>query len=597
MFILSASLMLPPLSAARYIGPDTRQSIVKLDQVTVDADSMRWLSNLLLNIAKREHDGSPEQLRSTAQLIALAHQLNPAHSEIKGLNISLKKGADFSKIDDKQLDQNVSRTWSIVKFLSAEDAGTQSNKLAACVMDVMMVVDPNHPNLEGHKLNQKRWRNIVPSLKEYQKLDPPKIVKLDPKKAIETPKDPQVNDGSTTTENQVTSEESPPLVKLNWLITNASASAPVMLTYKDDENKERHKLYLSAATINIRPQKLSEGAVLTFHSRPREAAEVLNKSAHHIEKILVNKWGVKPPHAKITINYSNRYSSRNPVDAPAEIAVVLDAALRNDLMRTDLIVCGRIREDGSFYRSSDFWKTLKLLNSQTFENSHRLLIPTESGEDIRQLIALENPEFFVKNEVISIDNLTQASHYSGSSDTGQRALATQHFKDFQRIADGRSIGPLCSNKHVRTKLEEILTLMPNHVSARMLLLQGSRERPTKLDKKHLAYELETMLELLSTIRTTNTPDLDGGYLIRINESLDDQIDAIQRYVDSDYSEAFDKIKTITSDLRILGKARLKTDSGFHERLARNTHRNIKTLCDTLQVDIASMLGNQLPANP
>ena len=158
------------LPGAGYIGPDPAPILFRRDLVPIDTDTMRELSGYLTDLATREPDGTPEQTRATAQLLALAIRLNPANRSALETDKSLRAGQAVDSFEG-DINQPLRQVWGIADWLLDPASGAGGKDLGNLVVDALAVINPQNPlvRLQDPEGELERWKHVVPTLAAYQR--------------------------------------------------------------------------------------------------------------------------------------------------------------------------------------------------------------------------------------------------------------------------------------------------------------------------------------------------------------------------------------------------------------------------------------------
>lgn len=562
------------LSAATYLEPTNGKVLFRADQLPIDVDTINWLSSQLVVVASTQKLDSAAQLRAKAQLLAISSQLNKDNSAAKKLNRELRSGQHFEIANNDDVSKAKARIWSIVRFLSEKNAGEEANLLATRIKDALRVVDSKHPSLGSHVEDSKAWLNVVPPIEKYKHEKATGPDKPNDKPRITDEPDDDHNPPKDEHEDKEKEKQS---VDPKW--SEAQASIKIELEgYVEIENKRNNFRTLSYLNFDIKPEASarSQESNINFETAgrlaERDGEKRLEKS---IQSILKTSWN-DIDGAKISLRFAKIEGKFK--DSPTltnGIATVLNGVLAGKKIRSNLYIMGGMNRNGTYHQTDAHWPTIRDLRKDT-NLSSRILVPEAAEADFRQYIALENPEFFVKNEIIGVKNLKDSLNYVGIEDEGKILSATMKFKEFQKVAGSRSVGPLMTNKHVRAKLEEIVAIMPNHISAKTLLLQGTANRTTKLEPLFLAYELEagiSGMRWLTNKKGDEILNLDAKHIDEIAEKLETRLDEIQPYVDSSQKGLMDESRKIAFELKNLARARARErdESDYHKRLAKKSY--------------------------
>ncbi|SHI49500.1 hypothetical protein SAMN02745181_0252 [Rubritalea squalenifaciens DSM 18772] len=592
---LCLGLSAMPLLAVTYHEPSDDLVMIRTDRLPIDADTMKWLSHQLVIIAERESPGTAVDMRTNAQLIALAQILDNENREAKRFNDLLKRGQSYDTTSTDQVTKATSRVWSLVNFLANKEAGDEANLLADCIKDTMLVIDPKHPSLSDFRISDKRWEGKVAQLEKFkdrgrqiadtprvtdEPIDPPVIAKNDDE---EMPKKPQQDD---------LTEDKPS----KWHTLTGTFISPVQ-EYLRVDDKHRYRDEITSVSVEIQPGKADKEKNLQFECQPSLQHDgKLGKLEYEIKKKLSNEWK-DLPNAKIKLKLKNSLSNRDQKYLVSNLLVFLDSSLADNKYSSKTLTLTNVDDNGDFSRGYSFWHTMRLVAAT--EEGRRILVPQHAEDDLRQLIALEKPEFFVKNEIIVVNSLKEARSYSGKLTDPKIKEACELYAEFQEVAESRSIGALTANKHVRERLEKILALMPNHISAKMLLLQGSGQRPIKLESKFLAYELDDITsDIVPIIREAakfGAKYSDHSDKIDVVASkMEKELEVIKNYVDSADDAMYETAEDLVSNLKILSRAVSRNRnkdyderSGYYARLIKNTTDELTRGYENLDAQIVS----------
>lgn len=574
------------LQAATYIAPENKPILFKADQLPLDTDVMKELGQKLTVIAARDNaNHSPEQLRATSQLLAIAQRLHPQLEQINMMNQALSDDQLFPKSNETEINQAKEKVWAVVGFLSKPEAGKQANLLSQCIKDALSGIDAKNPLLLNHQTDPKVWDGIVAPLESF---NPPPILPPDPEPDKEPEEEPKKGDPSdqpkeTEEKEEPTNEEqAPPKPQNNtWKIANAQLFGAGLYQFKDRHGIVRHKPDILRYKVSLNKVSGEDTPRFSITSSPQfEGQDFLKATEDDLRKVLVKRWE-KYEKVHVNVQLPNAYSSFNSQSksAVAPLAIILDASLSNKPIREDLLIHGSMSENGHLYRSPHYWDYIDLMTKRN--DKCRILVPADAEGDYRQIIALNQPEYFIKNEIISVRDLADAAKYYSKQDDSSIAEATALFKEIQKVAQTRAIGPLAANPHVRERLAKILSIMPNHLSAKMLMLQGGGSRPTALESKYLAYEMQTILsEMVWIFEAGNLEEHHVQYLNATHDSMTDQLKSVERFVDTRDRQFHYDVEQTTDKLRNLAKA-IKASKDNQEkeenykRKARKYYEEIK----------------------
>ena len=213
----------------------------------------------------------------------------------------------------------------------------------------------------------------------------------------------------------------------------------------------------------------------------------------------------------------------------------------------------------------------------------RLLVPPDLKGHLRNLLVLGEPEFFVKYEVLVVSSLDSALQLASSgSDPEGLVEAAPQFEELRRIATSKPVGELAVNTHVQARLNTICEAAPFHLSARMLLLQGSGRRPTRLDLATFRQELIRDLEPMNRVIWADTAKLTSVTLEQSFNECSKRLDSIETLVRVEDRPLREEAVGMANTLRTLARLRKQglTTAAFtelHIQLKANYSKFLKDL--------------------
>lgn len=177
--------------AATYIEPNiSRIVLVKIDQVPLDANTMRWMANYLAEIAQQQAGGGARKLRASAKLLALAGQLEKSLPKITAANLKLKQG-NPSKSNTKNTEHQRRRLRGIVEYLAGGEFNSEGKLLARLTKDALAPIAPKKSKLSQFSVPDHLWQKSIADYDKFKRVDAPKVINNDRVKHIEikpTPK-------------------------------------------------------------------------------------------------------------------------------------------------------------------------------------------------------------------------------------------------------------------------------------------------------------------------------------------------------------------------------------------------------------------------
>ena len=568
-------LLLAPLllEAEVYRGPDLARGLFPRDQVPIDTDTMRELSGYLTDLARREEAKGPAQLRATAQLLAIVVRLDPANRPAREIDKALRNGAPVDPYED-DINGPLRQAWGIADWLLDPEAGPGGQRLGHQLVDALAVINPRSPLAKLHDPGGEadRWQKVVQSLAAFQKQ-----AKVDQKPASPAP-------------------VAPPIERAPIVLQQASTRTPLFLY--DEEERGR----LRVASLQMQVEKLSSPGLFSFSLVPDISPSELDPARNRVQGLLEKSWPHLPVQrvAKISTGLE-RYASKNEQAISGPAALLMSAALTGKPLRPDVVFIGEVKSDGSLTRPRMSWDYLRVLR---VAEGGRLLVPAHLQPELRAMIALEDPSFFLRWEVLVVNSLEVAlSLASEGGDPEELEVTSQLYSELREAGRDKDTGQLCVNPKVREHLGEILSKAPFHYSARMLLTQGDAvKRPTRVEREVAARILRSAVEPLTVLARSPLSELSAKRLLTTAEATRAEVESFARFIaprDRDILSGARDLSQLSETLG-LGKREgsLREGELYYRNLPVTTyHQRLQAGFSTFLKNLAPFTGETIAPEP
>lgn len=585
---LLVSLACGPFSsvtAAKYFRPDESKELFKLEKIPLQVDSMKELSKHLTVIAMREQDDSAVQRRGTGQLLAVAMRLDPANQEARETNRAMIRNvATVSAPEDKILKAKA-RLRFYQRWLASPDAGSDANALAKYITDASRVLKSATIN----NADSADWSGVIPPLDRYEN-DGKKEKMPKPDRAD----DPDTNDTSAPKKKE-TPDSSP-----GYQIAELSIKMPLAMEtatkYRDPKQNfaERTRYTTSyetcAVAVTISPK--NDGVSLKVKSKlgrgnGHEDAGGISKPLKAMEKSMNNASSSAGANVTIKISSSKSYSAQNGSAPLAAIRLMLKASRENKELRNDIHLCADLDSTGKLCLPSNFWRVLDALRKDDGKRG-RLIVPSTAAVPLTQLLVFGEPDFFTRWEVFTVATMDEALAVATKVVGSDLSKATELYMPVRKLSGKSDVTKLAVNRAVRKRLSEVARLCPNHLSAKVLLLQGSGHRPMRLSQVGLAYHIQPIVKRMNHVLTKNVnPDRPSSSMLKnLHVMARAELDPIERLVSRTDGELYEEALKLANDLRSLNL--------LIKRNARDDHNNtsaqskVKAMIFSLQGSAAEL---------
>ncbi|MGJ8678131.1 MAG: hypothetical protein ACSHX0_11485 [Akkermansiaceae bacterium] len=567
---------IPALYANNYQEPKAIHELLEIEKITLPAHHMRQISHDLVTIASRSQDTSNRQRRSTAQLLCLAIALDLSNQGARDTNELFVQGQLPQPPSETVINQAYQNILSYQPWLSHESAGPTSNKLASLLSDATKTLDPSLSSLP----DSGDWGTSIDPLEVYPSAEKPTVTNLKPEVIIEK-------------------KVAAPLEKFH--LSNLTVYSPVELEISRRKTPTRSTNTKSTATsAQIQPIKLTlkechpeDASRIIIESEIETRRSILTKNISTVESFLTKRHpSLAAYDAHITLARKS-YTEDNGNLLATSMLLMLEASIQNIPLKENLHLCIATDNKGTFREPKNFWKLIQTLREN--QQGGTIIVHPSSADLLQQLLVYREPEFFTRWEIHTADTLDDALKLAALDGTETHKKASELFQTIQDLTAKMTVPQMAVNQAVKARLSEILTLAPYHLSAQMLLLQSSRQRPTKLSKKALSLEmLPVITDINDLLNEDNGYDYyNSGSLIlkfdTMHEKSREALDELSPYVDGDHDTIYQNAITLANDCRSISLALKRLMRDYYDSSDRSKVVNMRTDMAALSKKLLSQI--------
>jgi chorismate mutase len=533
----------------RYEPPHPVKIMFHVDKLPIDKGMRQNISRNLTLLAKREHDGKAEEHRLTAQLLMLAMRLDSKNTPAIELNNQLSNGGELPKSDEQTRANALLVLRRASEQLSKTHRQSEARILEAYLQDVLVALDKSDPLAVRHEEHIKRWEGIVPNVDKQSVIAMPDIIREN--RDSPDDKDDMLDQPDSGTENEP-EDVGKSQEYASWKMHNSSVKIPLIFFTMIDEHVE-YSEKLADMNVQIFPRvKLDSNLMLEL--KPWADEEQIEEFKNNINPMMKSQFE-KYESVKVEITTDERLSHRSLNRMLFPLCLQLKASQKNIQIKPGLFTLGDLSGD-KITRNNDFWHLLKYLRKEK-GRGQRLFIPVEAGADLKQLVALEEEDFFVRNEVLLVSNIDEAVDLLGESKNPDINLAAAEFAKIQEMIGEKSIGPFAVNSKIRAQLEGILAKNPNHFSAKMILLRGNVSRAKKIDSYFVADELSVLLNNVSYLNEREENDLSEHHMDEMAKEINKVVKELDPLIDSKDRKLPTYLTEVATSLETIARAKFK----------------------------------------
>ena len=403
----------------------------------------------------------------------------------------------------------------------------------------MVIADPKHPKASGLKQagEQGAWRGWVPDLASYQ------------------PRDEETEEPADSPEPKSDPDKAAP----EWL-ANATLLTPMWRRQpdppKDDKGRETVVWTLTPSPLKLslkdrdekdKPFVIAIGGDQGDTAVPKLSAQLTDLVAKRHPGLPAGKA------LRITSEeFEASIRAKRPTSISATALALAEAAVRGT--KPTGTVVALVDEKGELGLPRGFWNQLRAVETGS---PGRVVVPASGAPYLPSFLALENPGFFMKNEVLLASGIDDLVQLTSSEPSEEIASVLARFREIQAKLGSQDLRQYIGNRFVKQRLAEIAQEAPWHFSARMLLTQAAGNRPVTLPREVLAAELRRSLRPLLPLAGMRTEEIDRKIAKasgELEDSTREKADALERYAARDDRDLLETVDGLLDSLRDLERA-------------------------------------------
>lgn len=573
------------LGAENFAPPAEGPIAFRRDQIPLDADSMTSLSLVLVTLTQTLDFESAANRRTAAQMLALATALDPGNGRARNLigELQKKHPREKSEANENQITSDKERVWQIMEWLESPEAGKSGHPLAACLGDVIAVTDPQNPKSEALRSSGERgaWQRWIPPLAAYE---PPVELKVErPKKLapVEVPFLLERAQVSTVIWKMTSSKDTEKFIE---------TLAPLQMVARSTASETEDKASDEFGDETHRPP-----AGFKLVIAPQVGGGAFQEASSTITKILKIQH-VKLPSGLVTINIPDLENlglapARQSISAAA--AVLASAAITG--VEPEGCILGVVDQVGNYKLPVGFWSQLQALGPG---NGERLILPAAAAEYLPSMLALERPQLFFNYEILLAADFKELLKLSAKTPDKSIEKSMASFREVREKAKSQALGQYVANPYVRKRLVEIVVENPNHLSAKMLAIQGGGNRPIYVSRPVLAAELTRAIQPMQWLVAKRSPQLEFGEMDKLaaaNESCRTQVESLARYAAKEDRALFDQVENMVVGLRSLDRAaRSRGDSYEVHSAVISAYSALVIAHEEVRAELTSIIAGSNP---
>ncbi|QJE96497.1 hypothetical protein [Luteolibacter luteus] len=518
---------------AEFVPPAEGPVPFRRDRLPVDVDTISTLSRQVTVLAGANLPENETGLRAVAQMTGLALALDPANREARDLIGKLREGGQPDEADEKELERSCSRVWQILGWLEMPEAGADGQALAACLGDVMVFADPDHPKakLRREKGEQGAWDGWIAPADSFKKKEA-------------EPEEP----------------EPEPMVKKPILpaVELADPSVPVPLW---GVNRETKAPRFGIVNVNAKVIAGSESGKLEIKWGLEHPGDALQASTRGLAYVISKRFAGLQGGVEASFKWDEMSSyapDRNGGVLSGTGAVLLDAAMTGK--QPAAMAFAVVGEDGTLHLPPGFWASLRELSA--LKGTERLVLPAKAEDFLSALLVMDDAAFFMDHEVLLASTVEELCDLASASPKPGVAETLAGFGEIQKVGRGKSVGAFVAHPSTQVRLNRLAASMPQHASARFLALQGAGNRPRFLQRAILAREIRDAIQPIAKLNEPSTEKLLSKELDEVHETSRKKLDQLFSLIEIRDRDLHRAAVSVADNVRTLARTLDKQDRDY-----------------------------------
>jgi hypothetical protein len=293
------------------------------------------------------------------------------------------------------------------------------------------------------------------------------------------------------------------------------------------------KSFASARLSTLKAEAVQQGTqaqpVIVFESATVSLQAALEKASAWVvagnEKF--------PDGVTLKVSAQGGYGAHEHDSAGAASAILLDAIGNGRTLDPEIVIIGGVNEKGHVTAAGRLATRLRTL--ETDPPPPAIGVPMVSEVEVRDLALMDEMEVLARQQIISLVSLDDAQAIAAKDKPERVAKAFALFASVREAAAKTPIKVLLKSPKFLQRLQEITTAMPNHLSAKLLLLAAGNKVPGRITFATSRQAILKAIKPFVNVSSTNRPPKEiqlaategGNVLLRMQPKVHP---AVERYL-------------------------------------------------------------------
>jgi len=248
----------------------------------------------------------------------------------------------------------------------------------------------------------------------------------------------------------------------------------------------------------------------------QDVGPMMTGATEEVAKFLLVRHGDDLPEKKIELSFGDRHTPKDGPSAAVATALIAQSIVSDIPLEPNIAVTGDMSATGEVQPVGGVISKLK---AAAIAQVPIALVPHSNRRALQDFYFFYGIKSIARIQVISIEQFDEAWRMAKMDRDEDYVKALANFEDVSKavLADAQAT----ATPEVQAKLKEILEVIPNHLSARLLSLYGQRRAPQYLS-------LEGSLSEIDDGVTAMIDSLNGGQSAKRKKRFKERIAALAR---------------------------------------------------------------------
>ena len=329
------------------------------------------------------------------------------------------------------------------------------------------------------------------------------------------------------------------------------------------------------------PQKNMGPVMLKFSEGLDPLQNAWNNQA---TRALANRYANWPKEGIVNVQISGQQASSQT--AVAATALCFESMARNLSIKPTVAVMAHLSENGTLECHP---QTAHIVLGYDIDWSDILLVGAAQTADFTSLTQLGLVSPFLSTQIIAANTMDEAMSIVTGDFTPEMEKAMSDFRTIQNLRSKMQVQEIARSRPVQAKLQEIVTAMPSHLSAAMLLEAGKNQGPLSAsDSARISLQLFQTLNQLAGGDSEWVGAEEGAAAIRIFKA---RMKELQPRLDTSLNRYNIKIDEAARAIEDLLRLRDRTTSTGIRRI-----ETVRTQVSAVRTLLEQAAGQHVPAS-